>query len=62
MRGRRLKDLLLLYRLGLNADGEVLDADVTWWAYSSSAVEAMPAEVDIAKEIMKTIERLELPS
>ena len=46
----------------LDADGEVLDADVTWWAYSPGG-EAMPArEVDIAKEIKKTVERVELPS
>jgi hypothetical protein len=47
----------------LDASGEVLDADATWWAYSPSAVEAMPVrEVDVTKEIMKTIERVELPS
>jgi hypothetical protein len=43
-----------------DASGEVLDADVTWWAYSPSVVEAMPAaEVDIEKEIKKTIEKIE---
>jgi len=46
----------------LDARGEVLDADATWWAYSPGR-EAMPAaEVDIAKEIKKTVERIELPS
>jgi len=43
-----------------DASSEVLDADVIWWAYSPSVVEAMPAvEVDITKEIRKTIERIE---
>ena len=46
----------------LDESGEVLDADVTWWAYSSGG-KAMPAaEVDIAKEIKKTVERVELPN
>ena len=40
-----------------DASGEVLDADVTWWAYSLGG-EAMP-EVDIAEEIKKTVERVE---
>ena len=44
----------------LDASDEVLDADVTWWAYSPSVVEAMPAaEVDIAEEIKKTVEKIE---
>ena len=43
----------------LDESGEVLDADVTWWAYSPSVVEAMRAEeVDIAKEIKKTVEKV----
>ena len=43
----------------LDGSGEVLDADVTWWAYSPGG-KAMPAaEVDIAKEIKKTIKMLE---
>jgi len=46
----------------LDARGEVLDADATWWAYSPGR-EAMPAaEVDITKEIEKTVKRIELPS
>lgn len=45
-----------------DAGGEVLDADVTWWAYSPGG-KAMPAvDVDIAKEIKETIKRVELPS
>jgi hypothetical protein len=46
----------------LDADGEVLDADAACWTYSPGE-EVMPAaEVDIAKEIKKTIVRIELPS
>ena len=40
-----------------NADDEVLDADAAWWAYSPGR-EAIPAaEVDITKEIKKTIKK-----
>lgn len=44
----------------LDKSGEIIDADAACWAYSPSG-KAM-SEVDIAKEIKKTIERVELPS
>ena len=44
----------------LNKSGEVLDADAACWAYSTGG-KAMP-QVDIAEQIKKTIERVELPS
>jgi parallel beta-helix repeat protein len=45
----------------LDGSGEVLDADVAWWAYSSGRfMEAM--SVDLSKEIEKIIEKVELPT
>lgn len=44
----------------LDADGEVLDADAACWAFSPPGGKVMP--VDIAEEIKKTIEKVELPS
>ena len=44
----------------LDGSGEVLDADVAWWAYSPGRfMEAM--SVDLSKEIEKIIEKVELP-
>lgn len=42
----------------LDASGEVLDADIAWWAYSPGGKVMPTVEVDIAKEIKKTIERV----
>ena len=45
----------------LDGSGEVLDADVAWWAYSPGRfMEAM--SVDLSKEIEKIIEKVELPT
>jgi parallel beta-helix repeat protein len=45
----------------LEGSGEVLDADVAWWAYSPGRfMEAM--SVDLSKEIEKIIEKVELPT
>jgi hypothetical protein len=41
----------------LDVRGEVLDADAACWAYSPGGVPA--AEVDIAKEIKKTLGKIE---
>ena len=43
----------------LDEDDEILDADAACWAYSPSGKAIPAAEVDIAKEIKKTIERVE---
>ena len=45
----------------LDGSGEVLEADVAWWAYSPDRfMEAM--SVDLSKEIEKIIEKVELPT
>lgn len=46
----------------LDASGEILDADVTWWAYSPSGVAMPVAEIDIEKEIKKIIGGIEWSS
>jgi hypothetical protein len=52
----------VFYAQLLDASGEVLDADCAYWIYSSSGKVMPTKEIDIAKEIKKTIERAELPS
>ncbi|NOR78807.1 MAG: hypothetical protein GQ523_10440 [Methanophagales archaeon] len=46
----------------LDGSGEVLDADVAWWASSPSPGRFMEAmSVDLSKEIAKIIDKVELP-
>jgi len=42
----------------LDTSGKVLDADITWWAYSPGREATPAAEVDITKEIKKTIKKM----